>query len=99
MRAVFPGADFTWHPLSEYPALTDADNKSFAQAARAMCGCLASGKVSFGTEAGLYQGLGIAAIVCGPGSIEQAHKPDEYIDIPQIAACEAFLRRLVMPAA
>lgn len=100
MRAVFPGAAFVWHSLSEYPALIDSDNKSFAQAARALCGCLAltPGKVSFGTEAGLYQELGIAAIVCGPGSIEQAHKPDEYIAVSQIAACEDFLRRLVLPA-
>jgi acetylornithine deacetylase len=61
---------------------------------------LTSGKVSFGTEGGLYQQLGIAAIVCGPGSIEQAHKPDEYIEAGQIIACEDFLRRLVLsPAA
>jgi acetylornithine deacetylase len=100
MRAVFPGAAFIWHPLSEYPALTDAENKSFAQVARALCGCLTSvsGKVSFGTEAGLFQELGMAAIVCGPGSIEQAHKPDEYVAVSQVAACEDFLRRLVLPA-
>jgi acetylornithine deacetylase len=94
MRAVFPGAGFVWHRQSDYPALLDADNRSFAQTARALCGCLSSGKVSFGTEAGLYQHIGIPAIVCGPGSIEQAHKPDEYIEAGQIAACEAFLRRL-----
>ena len=102
MRAVFPGAAFIWHPLSDYPALVEAEDKSFAQAARAFCGCLglAPGKVSFGTEGGLYQQLGIAAIVCGPGSIEQAHKPDEYIEVGQITACEDFLRRLVLsPAA
>ncbi len=99
MRAVFPGAAFVWHPLSDYPALTDAENKSFAQVARALCGCLTSvsGKVSFGTEAGLFQELGMAAIVCGPGSIEQAHKPDEYVEVSQVAACEDFLRRLVLP--
>src|SRR5690606_31596797 len=43
--------------------------------------------VSFGTEAGLYQEMGIAPVVCGPGSIEQAHKPDEYIEISQLEQC------------
>jgi acetylornithine deacetylase len=94
MRAVFPGAGFVWHRQSDYPALLDADNRSFAQTARSLCGCLFSGKVSFGTEAGLYQDIGIPAIVCGPGSIEQAHKPDEYIEAKQIGVCEEFLRRL-----
>lgn len=49
---------------------------------------------SFGTEAGLYQQAGIPAIVCGPGSIEVAHQPDEHIDIGQLAACVDMLQRL-----
>ncbi len=52
-------------------------------------------KVSYGTEAGLFQQAGFPAVVCGPGSIEQAHRPDEFIDLDQVAACEAFLRRLL----
>ena len=50
--------------------------------------------VSYGTEAGLFQAAGIPAIVCGPGSIEQAHKPDEYVDISQMQQCESFMARL-----
>jgi acetylornithine deacetylase len=50
--------------------------------------------VSYGTEAGLFQQAGIPAVVCGPGSIEQAHKPDEFIAVSELRACEAFLRRL-----
>jgi acetylornithine deacetylase len=53
------------------------------------------GKVSYGTEASLFQEAGIPAVVCGPGSIEQAHKPNEYVSLGQLAQCEAFLRRLM----
>jgi acetylornithine deacetylase len=50
--------------------------------------------VSFATEAGQFQGAGLPTIVCGPGSIEQAHKPDEFLTVGQIDACIAFLKRL-----
>jgi acetylornithine deacetylase len=50
--------------------------------------------VSFATEAGRFQGAGIPTIVCGPGSIDQAHQPDEYISLADLAAGEAFMRRL-----
>jgi acetylornithine deacetylase len=52
-------------------------------------------KVAFGTEAGLIQQAGMPAIVCGPGSIDQAHKPNEFIAISQLAQCEAFMDRLL----
>jgi acetylornithine deacetylase len=54
----------------------------------------ATGAVSYATEAGLFQQAGIPAIICGPGSIEQAHKPDEFIAISELRACEAFMMRL-----
>jgi acetylornithine deacetylase len=54
------------------------------------------GKVAFGTEGGLFaQMAGIPTVVCGPGSIEQAHTPDEFIALSEIDKCEAFLRRLI----
>lgn len=53
------------------------------------------GAVSYGTEAGLFQRGGIPTVVCGPGSILQAHKPDEYIEVTQIEACIAFMHRLM----
>jgi acetylornithine deacetylase len=55
-------------------------------------------KISFGTEGGLFGKAGIPTVVCGPGSIEQAHKPDEWVTLPQIAACEAFMAGLVARA-
>jgi acetylornithine deacetylase len=51
--------------------------------------------VSYGTEAGLFQEAGIPAVVCGPGNILQAHKPNEFIELSQIDACTAFMRRLI----
>ena len=51
--------------------------------------------VSFGTEAGLYQEAGIAPVVCGPGSISQAHKPDEFIELSQLERCLGLLGELV----
>lgn len=50
--------------------------------------------VSYATEAGLFQDAGMPAIICGPGSIEQAHKPNEFIAASEIARCEHFMRRL-----
>jgi acetylornithine deacetylase len=55
--------------------------------------------VSYGTEGGIFQEAGVPTVVCGPGNILQAHRPDEYIEIAQITACEQFLRRLIEVAA
>ena len=62
--------------------------------ATALTGGNATGIVAFGTEAGLFQELGLDCVVCGPGSIEQAHKPDEFIEISQMEACLSMLARL-----
>ena len=55
--------------------------------------------VPFGTEAGHYQKAGIPTVVCGPGSINQAHQPDEYITLEQLDAGVAFMRRLAATCA
>ena len=52
-------------------------------------------KVSYATEAGKFQRSGASTVICGPGHITQAHKPNEYIDIAQVEACEAFMHRLM----
>jgi acetylornithine deacetylase len=51
--------------------------------------------LSFGTEAGLFSALGIPTVIVGPGEIEQAHKPNEFVALEQIARCETFIDRLV----
>jgi acetylornithine deacetylase len=53
------------------------------------------GKIAFGTEGGLFrERLDIPTVVCGPGAIRQAHQPDEFIELDQIAQCMTMLRRL-----
>jgi acetylornithine deacetylase len=95
MRTVYADASVSWELLTEIAGLeTDADAE-VVRLACALTGSTDAGKVSFGTEAGLYQRAGIPAVVCGPGDIAQAHKPDEFITLAQIALCETFLRRLM----
>ena len=53
-------------------------------------------RVAYNTEAGLFQSYGIPTVICGPGSIQQAHRPDEYVDLDQIARCESFLASLLV---
>jgi acetylornithine deacetylase len=82
--------------IHEYPGLdTPADSDVVALVA-AVTGHRERIKVDFGSEAGLYSGrLGIPTVVCGPGSIEQAHKPDEFIDLDQLSRCDAMLDELL----
>ena len=54
----------------------------------------AFGTVAFGTEGGLYDAAGIPAVVCGPGSMDQGHKPDEFVTLEQLARCDAMMVRL-----
>ena len=62
--------------------------------ALALTGANGAGLVPFGTEAGIFQAMGMQAVICGPGSIEQAHKPDEFIALEQLAEGIRFLERL-----
>ncbi|MDH3690424.1 MAG: acetylornithine deacetylase [Gammaproteobacteria bacterium] len=95
MHAVHPDTGFSWEPLSSFPGLTTEEHTEVAQLAKACSGANTTGKVSFGTEAGLFDKAGIPAVVCGPGSIEHAHKPNEYVSIEQVMRCEEFMDRLL----
>jgi acetylornithine deacetylase len=53
------------------------------------------GKVSYGTEAGLFQQMGVPSVICGPGDIAQAHSPNEFVSLDQLAQCEAFVDRIL----
>lgn len=78
-----------------YPGLNTPEESPLAQAALRAAGT-ALGKIGFGTEGGLFgEALGLPAIVCGPGSIDRAHKPDEYVTTGELAACDAFLDRMI----
>jgi acetylornithine deacetylase len=95
MRAVQPDTDIVIEELSAAPALSTAIDAEVTQLAAALTGANVTTKVAFGTEGGLFQAAGIPTVICGPGSIDQAHKPDEFVALDQIARCEAFLRRLI----
>lgn len=95
MRAVSREAGFTWEPLSQFPGLAIDEEAEVVRLAKALTGANATGKVSFGTEAGLFQEAGIPTVVCGPGNIADAHAPDEFVTVEQVSQCEAFMRRLV----
>ncbi len=94
MHAAEPDTGFDFEAMSHIPGLSTDEDAEIVQLAKALTGQNTSAKVSFGTEAGLFQDGGMPAVVCGPGSIDQAHKPDEFIARDQISQCEAFLRKL-----
>ena len=95
MRAVGPDTGFGFSRIAAFPGLDTPKDHPVVDLVKALTGANAVGKVSFGTEAGLFSAADIPAVVCGPGFIDQAHKPNEFITLDQIAACEAFLRRLM----
>jgi acetylornithine deacetylase len=95
MRAIAPDTGFSWRELSTFPALDTPVDSKVVELAKALSGGNSTIKVAFGTEAGLFQQTGIPTIVCGPGSIDQAHKPDEWVSLDQLAQCEGFMRRLM----
>ena len=99
MRRVVPGVGFAWEELSHIPGLDTRPDDAVVDFAKQLTGANSTGKVSFGTEAGLFQQAGLPTIVCGPGSIEQAHKPNEFIALDQVAQCEDMLRRMIRRAA
>ena len=76
------------------PALEASEEAAITQLVRALTSDQDKRKVAYGTEAGLFHNAGIPTVVCGPGSIEQAHKPNEFVEIEQLDACERFLRKL-----
>jgi len=95
MRRVSPEAGIEITEDSIFAGLGTPEDAEVTTLALALAERNATGVVSFGTEAGLFSEIGIPTIVCGPGSIEQAHKPDEFVALDQINQCEAFLERLM----
>jgi acetylornithine deacetylase len=94
VKAKHPAADVELIQLAGGPGLTP-ERDSLAEAlARRLTGANRSGTVAYGTEAGHFQRTGISSVVCGPGDIEQAHKPDEFVALDQLSQCAAFLAKL-----
>lgn len=94
MRAVHPGADITTEVLAEVEGLEPTDENEAREIMIELTGHNETDLVAFGTEAGIFTELGMSAVVCGPGSIQQAHKADEYVPLAQMQHCLDMLGRL-----
>ena len=99
MRKKFPeAAVITTQGAAAPPLVPSADSPAEALV-RKLTGANRATTVAFATEAGHFQATGIPAVIIGPGSIDQAHKPDEYVEASQLDACEDFLRKVIAHAA
>ncbi|MEM9249965.1 MAG: acetylornithine deacetylase [Pseudomonadota bacterium] len=97
LRNDFPEAAVDIVETGGYPALDTPQDADVVGFAKALTGANATLKVAYGTEAGLFsEHLALPTVVCGPGSIAQAHKPDEYVTRDQLAHCDAMLDGLLV---
>lgn len=94
MRSEYAEARIDIEAGASAPALEASEEAAITQLVRALTADQDKRKVAYGTEAGLFHNAGIPTVVCGPGSIEQAHKPNEFVELAQLDACERFLRKL-----
>ena len=99
MRAIEPTAGFRFEQTAHMPSFLAAADEPAVRLAQRLAGSPRTTLVAFGTEAGLFQRAGCSTVVCGPGSIQQAHQADEYVSLDQLARAEAFLRGLAAPLA
>lgn len=95
MRQSAPDARVTVDVRSNVPAFAPEDEGAAERLARQLTGDNSTRVVSYGTEAGQFQSAGLSVVVCGPGSISQAHQPDEFVAIDQLDQCCRFLERLI----
>ena len=94
MQAVWPDATITTEVIGEIEGLIPTDTNEARDIVTELTGANGTDLVAFGTEAGIFQALGMDVVVCGPGSIEQAHKADEFVTTDQLAQCIRMLERL-----
>lgn len=95
MRHVHPEAEIVTQVIGEVVGLEPMSDSEAVALVQALTGNTDPAEcVSFNTEAGLYQQIGINAVICGPGSIGQAHKPDEFVELSQLSACLEMIGNL-----
>jgi acetylornithine deacetylase len=94
MRQVAPETGFRFDTICEVPSFLGSLQDGVTRLAMRLAGEQRTTLVGFGTEAGLFKQAGIRTVVCGPGSIVQAHQPDEYVSLEQLARCQAFMEGL-----
>ena len=96
LRAQFPEAAIRTGRLWAYPGLDTPPDAGVVRFVQSLTGANGTIKVAFGTEGGLFDArLGVPTVICGPGSMAQGHKPDEYVTLEQLARCDAMLAALV----
>ena len=96
LKAEFPQASINIEITNTYPPLGTAKDAEVVDFVTSLTGKNATIKVAFGTEGGLFSTeLGIPTVVCGPGSMDQGHKPDEYIELDQLTQCDAMMDALI----
>ena len=94
MHAVSPATHIEFDQLSAMPGFDTHGGNEIAALGKVCSGTHDFDKVSFGSEASLFHNADISTIICGPGHIEQAHQPNEWVSLEQLARCETFMRRL-----
>ena len=94
MQAVAPDTGFRFETICEIPSFLGSEQDAVTQLALRLAREREVTQVAFGTEAGLFKQAGIPTVVCGPGSIQQAHQPDEYVSLEQLGRCQAFMEGL-----
>lgn len=94
MRSVDPDAGIRLETIAEVAGLIPTEENEAKRIVSELTGANGADLVAFGTEAGIFQALGTDVVVCGPGSIEQAHKADEYLSLDQLQQCLTMLERL-----
>ncbi len=87
------GIDLQW--LSQTVGLAASESDAIVQWAMQLARNPTVGKVSYGTEAGLFQKMGVPTVICGPGDIAEAHRPNEFVSLEQLAQCEMFMERIL----
>ena len=96
LRADFPEAAIKVERLWDYPGLGTPSDAAVVNFVKGLTGANGTIKVAFGTEGGLFsRDVGVPTVICGPGSMAQGHKPDEYVTLEQLARCEAMLDALI----
>ena len=95
MQRIEPNAAIKLELMNTAPGMNMQETDEIVKLAAALSRNKPNGAVSYGTEGGLFQAAGIPTVICGPGDIEQAHRPNEFVSLAQLAQCEAFMQRLL----
>jgi acetylornithine deacetylase len=95
LQAMAPNAGVSTEVVVQAPALAETANNPAIELVRSLTGSNATYKAAFAAEGGLFQQAGLPTVLCGPGSVDQAHQPDEFVSLEQIERCTQFIQRLI----